>query len=91
MNCHRIVDFVMVIYYIKDNIPVWPLHYSKLNYDGFFYSQFHNPQRYKAKISFCFVNDVHSIMRRISTLDSRFSAMMGIPVDREIGMCWGVA
>jgi abortive infection bacteriophage resistance protein len=45
---------------------------------------------HKAKISFCFVNNIHSIMRRISTLDSRFSTKMGIPADREIGMFWGV-
>lgn len=44
----------------------------------------------KAKISFCFINDIHSIMRRISIIDPRFSDMMGVPANREIGMCWEV-
>jgi hypothetical protein len=87
MKCHRIVDFVTVIYYIKDNIPVRPLLYSKLNYDGSFYLWNHGSMLYKADILSPFINDVRSIKHRISDMLIRFSAMMGVPVHHEIGMC----
>jgi abortive infection bacteriophage resistance protein len=42
----------------------------------------------KANISVTLVDDVHSIMRRISAIDTRFALMMGVPAGRAIGMCW---
>lgn len=43
----------------------------------------------KAQLTECNIELVYEIMRRISGLDARFSAMMGIPIGRTIGMCWG--
>jgi abortive infection bacteriophage resistance protein len=37
-----------------------------------------------------YIENVHACMKNISALDPRFSAMMGVPTDREIGMCWEV-
>jgi abortive infection bacteriophage resistance protein len=42
----------------------------------------------KALIPVTGVEQVHDVMRRISTIDERFSAMMGVPLGRAIGMCW---
>ena len=42
----------------------------------------------RADISLTFVDDVYAVMRSISAIDTRFSAMMGVPAGRAIGMCW---
>lgn len=34
------------------------------------------------------MEEMHSVMRRISAMDPRFAAMMGVPAGRTIGVCW---
>jgi abortive infection bacteriophage resistance protein len=43
----------------------------------------------KAQLSVNNVESTYSVMSRISALDSRFAAMMGVPAGKTIGMCWG--
>jgi abortive infection bacteriophage resistance protein len=42
----------------------------------------------KTEIPMCNVEAVYQIMQNISNMDTRFSAMMGVPVSKTIGLCW---
>jgi hypothetical protein len=44
----------------------------------------------KTGLPLSYIEDVHESMKNIASLNPRFSTMMGIPADREIGMYWEV-
>ena len=44
----------------------------------------------RTRLDLCSVEPIYEVMRKISTIQSPFSAKMGVPAGRAIGMCWDV-
>ncbi len=80
--------------YYKGNRPARPLPQGMLNYGGYFYFNLFASVAAaewvyrKALIFVSMVEEVHTVMRKISATDARLAGMMGVPAGRAIGMCW---
>lgn len=44
----------------------------------------------RSQLDLCNIKPVHKVMRKISLINTNFSAKMGVPVGRAIGMCWDI-